>query len=154
MARTILTIIFIVSIFTGCSRDSDVASKNISKQSDMFQIQRRIIFLNGITDNYIMTITGKCSIKKDNTDNQLEVICKTGDSSYKKHYLGLSNNITYFVEQMESKNVSAYHYEVVFKPQVIIPDIDFRGNVKSVKDVIIPDSKDKVYTRDIFNSDS
>lgn len=143
MSRTILTIIFIVSIiFTGCNKDSDVASKNISKQSDMFQIQRRIIFLNGITDNYIMTITGKCSIKKDNQDNQLEVICKTGDSSYKKHYLGLSNNITYFVEQMESKNVSAYHYEVVFKPQAIIPDIDFRGNVKSVIDVITPDEKD------------
>jgi len=137
-----LPLIFISIYFTGCNRDSDVASSNISKQSDMFQIQRRIIFLNGITDKYIMTITGKCSIKKDNKDNQLEVICKTGDNSYKKHYLGLSDNITYFVEQMESKNVSRYNYEVVFKPQVILPDTDFQGDVKSAINTLKPDNQD------------
>jgi|SaaInlLV_10m_DNA_2_1039722.scaffolds.fasta_scaffold18614_2 hypothetical protein len=138
----IAVLVLIGLVFTGCSRDSDVASKNISKQSDMFQIQRRVIFFNGITDNYIMTITGKCSIKKDNTDNQLEVICKTGNNSFKKHYLGLSDNVTYFVEQMESKKVSTYHYEVVFKPQVILPDIDFRGSVDSIIDTVISDDKD------------
>lgn len=83
-----LLMIFVVIGFAGCNKDSDVASKNISKQSDMFQIQRRVIFFNGITDKYIMTITGKCSIKKDNVDNQLEVICKTGDSSFKKTLFG------------------------------------------------------------------
>lgn len=137
-----LLMIFVVIGFAGCNKDSDVASKNISKQSDMFQIQRRVIFFNGITDKYIMTITGKCSIKKDNVDNQLEVICKTGDSSFKKHYLGLSDNISYFVEQMESKDVSTYHYEVVFKPQSILPDIDFRASIKSAVDAIKPDKND------------
>lgn len=137
-----LLLVVISLYFIGCNKDSDVASSNISKQSDMFQIQRRIIFLNGITDKYIMTITGKCSIKKDNQDNQLEVICKTGANDYKKHYLGLSDNVTYFVEQMESKNVSRYNYEVVFKPQVILPDIDFQGDVKSTVDSLKLDNKD------------
>jgi len=142
LKQLLLPLIFISIYFTGCNKDSDVASSNFSKQSDMFQIQRRIIFLNGITDKYIMTITGKCSITKDNKDNQLEVICKTGANSYKKHYLGLSDNITYFVEQMESKNVSRYHYEVVFKPQVILPDIDFQGDMKSTLDSLKLDNKD------------
>jgi len=141
--RIVLLILgLFVVVFSGCGKDSDIASKNISKKSDMFEIQRRIIFLNGITDKYIMTITGKCSIRKDNQDNQLEVICKTGKNAYKKHYLGLSDNVTYFVEQMEAKNVSAYHYEVVFKPQVIIPDVDYRGSISSVRKVFTSDSKD------------
>jgi hypothetical protein len=42
--------------------------------------------------------------------------------------LRVSDNVTYFVEQLEPVGVSVYHYEVVFKPQAIIPDIDFRGN--------------------------
>lgn len=138
-------LILIISIlaFTGCfERDAKVASYNISKQSDMFQIDRRVIFYNGITGNAILTIKGKCSITKDNVDNQLEVICKVGNNSYKKHYLGLSDNVTYFVEQLYSKNVSSYRYEVVFKPQTILPDIDFRGNINEVKKALIPDSED------------
>ena len=73
-------------------------------------------------------ITGKCSIEADTYDNQLEVICKTGPETYKKHFLGLSDNVAYFVEQLESSEHSAYHYRVTFKPQAIIPDIDFRGS--------------------------
>jgi hypothetical protein len=36
--------------------------------------------------------------------------------------------VTYFVEQVEGANVSTHHYRVVFKPQTILPDIDFRGS--------------------------
>jgi hypothetical protein len=32
--------------------------------------------------------------------------------------------VTYFVEQLEGANVSTEHYKVVFKPTVIVPDID------------------------------
>lgn len=92
----------------------------------MFQINRRVVFYNGITDKYILSIEGFCSIKKDKADNQLEVTCKTGNDQYKKHYLGISDNVTYFVEQLEDANVSAYHYKVIFKPAVIVPDIEFK----------------------------
>lgn len=62
-------------------------------------------------------------------NRQLEVTCKTGSSEYKKHFLGLSDNVTYFAEQRKSKDVSVYHYRVIFKPQTIIPDFDFEGSV-------------------------
>ncbi|MFD6224123.1 beta-sandwich lipoprotein [Nocardia asteroides] len=107
---------------TGCSSDADVVSKNLSKESDQFKIDRRVVFFNGITDKYLLSIEGKCSIKDEN--NQLEVTCKTGDDEYKKHFLGLSDNVSYFVEQLEGANVSPYHYKVIFKPETIIADVD------------------------------
>lgn len=104
-----------------CSTDSDVASGNLSKDADQFKILRRIVFLNGITDKYILSVEGFCSINDEG--NQLEVVCKTGKETYKKHFLGLSDNVTYFAEQLEAANVSTTHYKAVFKPEVIVPDV-------------------------------
>ena len=109
---------------SGCATDTDadVASQNLSKAADQFEIERRIVFFNGITDKYLLTIEGKCSIRDDN--RQLEVTCKTVGGEYKKHFLGLSDNVSYVAEQIESANVSTDHYRVIFKPEAIIPDID------------------------------
>ncbi len=128
MKKLLLGSILILSFF-GCT-DARVASENLSKASDMFEIDRRVIFYNGITDKNILVIEGKCSIEKDNQDNQLEVTCKTGEDEYKKHYLGISDNVTYFVEQLNPKGVSVYHYKVIFKPQSILPDVVLKGSVK------------------------
>ena len=105
--------------------DATVASRNLSKAADNFEILRRVVFMNGITDNYMLEIIGYCSIVDQ--VHQLEVTCMTEDS-FKKHFLGLSDNVTYFVEQLEPAVVSRSHYRVTFKPQAIIPDIDFRWN--------------------------
>jgi hypothetical protein len=118
----ILVFVFGVSSCT----DAKVVSNNLSKAADMFEMDRRIIFYNGITGEYMMTIEGRCSITADTMDGQLEVVCRTGNDSYKKHFLGLSDNVTYFAEQLESKGVSKYHYRVIFKPKAIVPDIDLR----------------------------
>jgi hypothetical protein len=101
--------------------DADVVSENLSKEADQFNLERRIVFFNGITDKYLMTIEGKCSINP--VDGRLDVTCKT-PTGYKKHFLGLSDNVSYFAEQLDSANVSADHYKVIFKPEVIVPDID------------------------------
>lgn len=108
---------------TGCSDDADVASENLSKAADNFEIQRQIVFFNGITDKYLLRIEGLCSI--DDEGKQLEVTCKTEDG-YKKHFLGLSDNVSYFVEQQASENVSVDHYRVTFKPSTVVPDVDAR----------------------------
>lgn len=108
--------------------DADVASRNLSQAADNFEIVRRVVFYNGITGEYILSLEGRCSLGNDNTPKKVTVTCKTGRNEYKKHFLGLSDNVTYFAEQLESANVSAYHYRVVFKPQTIIPDIDIRGS--------------------------
>ncbi len=115
-------------LLVGCSSDADVASENLSKAADNFEVNRRIVMFNGITDKYLMEIVGACSIKDEG--NQLEVTCKVGKGKYKKHFLGLSDNVTYFVEQGEAVKVSANHYRVTFKPQSIIPDPDFRGSTE------------------------
>lgn len=110
---------------TGCD-DAQIASQNLVKAADNFEIDRRIIFFNGITDNYLLEVEGKCAVFTPTGLKALEVICKTGDQEYKKHFLGLSDNVAYFVEQLEPVKASAYHYRVTFKPQMIIPDIDLR----------------------------
>lgn len=128
MFKSILVSALLISL-TACANDADVASRNLSKEADNFNLERRIVFYNGITGEYLLSIEGKCALKADGEDNQLEVTCKTGDNQYKKHFLGLSDNVTYFSEQIESKSVSVYHYKVIFKPQVIVPDVDLKvGN--------------------------
>lgn len=127
---------------TACERDADIASRNLSQAADMFEIDRRVVFYNGITGGYILTIEGRCSLGNQDKAGRLSVTCKTGPEQYKKHYLGLSDNVTFFAEQLESKGVSTYHYRVVFKPQSIVPDVDFRGDSGQLRDAVTPDQSD------------
>lgn len=128
MMKRILSALGIVGIALGLGActDAEMASHNLSKAADMFEIQRRIVFYNGITDSYMLTIEGNCSIKKDAQDVQLEVTCKTGATEYKKHFLGISDNVTYFVEQVEGSKADIYQYRVIFKPSVIVPDVEVK----------------------------
>jgi hypothetical protein len=107
---------------TSCPEHSDVVSQNISTAAHNFEVNRRAIFYNGITGDYILTIEGLITLTESN--GRLEVTCKTGPSTYKKHYLGLSDNVTYFMEQLEPVEADPFHYRVVFRPATIIPDID------------------------------
>lgn len=109
-----------------CSSDADVASENLSKDADNFKILRRVVFYNGISGEYILQIEGYCSLGNDDPQYKLTVTCKVGKDQYKKHFLGLSDNVTYFAEQIESANVSADHYKVIFKPSAIVPDVEAR----------------------------
>lgn len=116
---------------TACTDDdADVVSENLSKAADNFEVNRRVVMFNGITDEYLLVIEGACSITDEG--NQLEVVCKVGDKEYKKHFLGLSDNVSYFVEQGDPIKASANHYRVTFKPQSILPDVDFRGSMEDL----------------------
>ncbi len=116
----------VLAALAGCSSDADVASRNTSKAADNFEVARRIIFYNGITGEYMLTIQGYCSLGNDDRAGRLSVTCETGPGAYKKHFLGLSDNVTFFVEQIDAKNVSTSMYRVIFKPSTIIPDIELR----------------------------
>jgi hypothetical protein len=120
-----LFILAIITFFTviGCT-DARIASENLSKASDMFEIDRRIVFYNGITGEYMLVIEGRCSIEPGSM--RVAVTCKTDRDKYKKHYLGISDNVTYFAEQLESAGVDTYRYRVVFKPATIVPDMDLK----------------------------
>ena len=122
MKKTIITAIAAALALGACSSDADVASKNLSKAAEQFEIERRVVFFNGITDEYMLTIEGRCSIADQAT--QLEVTCKLGPDQFKKHFLGLSDNVTYFVEQLEAADADEFRYRVIFKPESIVPNID------------------------------
>lgn len=125
MKKLIVTMLAVAAL-AGCQSDADVASRNASKAADNFEVARRVIFYNGITSDYMLSIEGYCSLGNNDKAGYLSVTCKTGPGIYKKHFLGLSDNVTFFVEQLEAKNVSASFYRVVFKPSTIIPDIEIR----------------------------
>jgi hypothetical protein len=124
MKKAIFTLALLYSL-AGCS-DADVASQNLSRAADNFEVNRRVVFYNGITGEYMLTIEGLCSKGNDDTANKVSITCKTGPAQYKKHFLGLSDNVTYFIEQLEPAQASTYHYRVVFKPSVIVPDIEIK----------------------------
>lgn len=124
--KKLLITLFIGSLLISCSKEADVASANISKDADQFKINRRIVFYNGISGEYILTVEGLCSLGNFDSAGQLSVTCKTGADSYKKHFLGLSDNVTYFAEQIESSKVSVYHYKVIFRPSTIVPDVEIK----------------------------
>ena len=129
MKNPMIAIALLPLFLAGCD-DARVASQNLSKAADNFEIDRRIVFYNGITDTYMLTIEGRCAI--EDQQRQLEVTCKIGEDAYNKHFLGLSDNVTYFAEQLATADVSAYHHRIVFKPQAIIPDFDFRGSAEEL----------------------
>ena len=122
--KLVLLLCILMIILVSCSKEADIASKNVSTAADQFEIMRRIVFYNGITDTYMLTIEGLCSLGNHDKTKELTVTCKTGVSKYKKHFLGLSDNVTYFVEQLEPARVSAYHYRVIFRPSIVLPDIN------------------------------
>ena len=126
MTRNLAHALSVVAFAFGLSScsDADVASHNLSKAADQFEVQRRIVFYNGITNEYMLSIEGLCSLGNFDAERELSVTCKIGPSTYKKHFLGLSDNVTYFVEQMEASKVDSYHYKVLFRPSIILPDID------------------------------
>ena len=120
-----LAIIAGIGTTVACSSDADVASKNLSKAADNFEILRRIVFYNGINGEYILVIEGYCSLGNSDAPGELTVTCKVG-SGFKKHFLGRSDNVTYFAEQIEAANASTSHYRVFFKPSTIIPDVEVK----------------------------
>lgn len=124
---TLLTLCLTVLLATvGCT-DADIASRNLAKAAEMFEIKRRIVFVNVMADTYILSIEGLCSI--EDLGKKVAITCKTGPEEYKKHQMGRTETVTYFSEQLDAKNVSTYHYKVIFKPQAITPDIDLETSL-------------------------
>lgn len=128
MKKSLLAVSAVLSLalLAGCENDADVASRNLSTAADNFEINRRVVFYNGITGDYMLTIEGLCSLGNYDNAREISITCKTGPGEYKKHFLGLSDNVTFFVEQLEPAKASKYFYRVVFKPTTILPDIEIR----------------------------
>ncbi|MFC4225454.1 beta-sandwich lipoprotein [Lysinibacter cavernae] len=111
----------------GCSSDAKVASENLSVAADNFEVQRLIVGVNGITDEILFSVEGRCSIERD---GDLVVTCKHGENDYRKHYLGLSDNVSWVSTQLEGIDVSVYHTRIILKSENILADFDLSTGVQ------------------------
>lgn len=111
----------ILAILVGCN-EADRVNQNLTKQADNFNIVRQLTVINCITGDTLFQMTGKMSITADTTDNQLEVIVED-DGTYVKHFVGLSDNTTYVIEDLNlgDNEVSKYRYTLNFNPNMWIP---------------------------------
>jgi hypothetical protein len=126
-----ILVILVLSLALVSCQDADVVSSNLSKEADNFRIYRRVVFYNSITNDYLLEVIGYASIRADTEDGQVEVTVKIDDNQYLKHYLGLSDNVTYIVEQLDAAYVSEYRYQITYKPDVIIPTISDESSIST-----------------------
>lgn len=117
---TLVVAISIIAAFTGCT-EAERVNYNISKEADNFNTIRQITVMNCIQGDVLFQMTGKISITADVEDNQLEVIAEDENGKYKKHFIGLSDNVTYVVEDITDNDVSKYKYTLNFNPKMWIP---------------------------------
>ena len=122
MIYVIIVITLLIFTLTGCT-SAETVDHNLSREADEFKVRRRITFINLIDNTYLFQMTGNCSIQGGESDlnGELNVICKVGDGRYQKHMLKTTYGTTYVVEQLEYNDVSRYDYELVFRPEAIVP---------------------------------
>jgi hypothetical protein len=106
---------------TGCQTQAEKVSYNLSLEADNFNVVRELTVIDCITGDVLFQMTGKISITADRTDNQLEIMVEDENGNYSKHFIGLSDNVTYVVEQKNYKDVENYKYVLNFNPKMWIP---------------------------------
>lgn len=117
---TIMLMVFMLGCLGGCS-EAEKVSYNISQQADNFNTVRQITVINCLQGDVVFQMTGKMSINADVADNQLEVTVEDEYGRYKKHFIGLSDNVTYVVEDITDGDVDKYKYTLNFNPKMWIP---------------------------------
>lgn len=121
--KKLVVLVALVSclLMSGCTTQADRVSQNLSQEADSFNVIRQLTVINCIEGDVLFQMTGKLSITADRSDNQLEIIVEDENGNYQKHFVGLSDNVTYVVEQLQAKNVSKYKYTLNYNPKMWIP---------------------------------
>lgn len=124
MKKKLLSLILVLGVVgsvVGCESQAQRVSYNLSQEADNFNSVRQLTVMNCITNEILFQMTGKISIEADTEDNQLEIIVEVEDGVYKKHFVGLGDNVAYVVEDVTGNDVSNYKYTLNFNPKMIIP---------------------------------
>lgn len=121
MKRIISLILLSVLVITlaACGNEARRVSYNLSIEADNFNVVRRLTVFDTRTDTVMFQMTGTFSISTDKHDGQLEVTCELPDHTYAKHFVYLSRDTTYIVEDLSGTDVSKYSYELNFLPEMI-----------------------------------
>ena len=121
ITSAIIAVAMSAVIFTGCQTEASRVSYNLSLEADNFNDVRQTTVINCLQGDVLFQMTGKMSIEADTMDNQLEIIVEDEHGRYKKHFIGLSDNVTYVVEDITSDNVDKYKYTINFNPNMWLP---------------------------------
>ena len=118
----LLSVLLTATVLTGCETEAQRVSYNLSQQADNFNVVRQLTVINCIEGDVLFQMTGKMSITADTADNQLEIIVED-NGTYVKHFVGLSDNVTYVVEDLNlgANEVNKYKYTLNFNPKMWIP---------------------------------
>jgi len=116
-----LLAVIMITAFCGCDTQANRVSYNLSQEADNFNNVRQVTVINCLQGDVLFQMTGKISITADTADNQLEIIVEDENGQYKKHFIGLSDNVTYVVEDITSGNVDNYKYTLNFNPKMWLP---------------------------------
>ncbi len=130
MKRILLSAGLAVAVlFIGaCTSEADRANENLSKAAENFEVPRRIVGINGITDEVLFAVEGFCSYETGagtaSGGTIFEAICKNPDGSIDRTTLYLSDNVTFVSTQISGVKVDLFKPRVIFRPENIIPDFD------------------------------
>lgn len=122
IALALVAMVVVLGGTAACTTEADTVDKNMTKEAESFKVQRRVTFINGITDKEMLRIEGRCSYEAKG--GTFYVICKNSDGKYVKHTLLRSDNVTAVIQQLEPNEVDPNHYTFVFRPQTLIPNVD------------------------------
>lgn len=119
ISAVLVMVAMLMAMLVGCS-EADKVSNNLSLEADNFNVARQITVVNCRTDTVIFQMRGNFSINVD-SDGDLNVIGENDNGRYYKHFVRLSRDISYVVEDLGTTKVNKYKYEINFNPNMIIP---------------------------------
>jgi len=103
--------------FTACT-EAERVNYNVNQEADNFNVTRRIVVTNVLTDKVIYEVVGNFSLS-NNSANELVITCELADGTYKKNYVYLNQFTTYIMEDLSGSDVEKYHYEFNVLPQTL-----------------------------------
>lgn len=98
----------------GCT-EADQVRWNLSHQADNFNIERKLTVINNRTDTVLFEMQGTFALSTSKR-GELEITVQTGENEFKRHFVRISDETTYVMEDISGESVDKYRYEINFLP--------------------------------------
>jgi len=106
----LLLVVMVLTVVVGLAAFLDGSTQESEREASNLGINRRVVFYNGYTGEYVLTIEGLLSVTLgDRHPDFVTVTVRTGPSQYKEHYLRVADNVTLFCEQIEPVPAAPFH---------------------------------------------
>ena len=109
----------VLMIMSGCVTQAQVARRNVSQEADNFNVTRRLAVLNMRSDMPVFELIGNFSLQE--SGDRLVIVVEVEPGRFKNHFVNVNENTMWVVEDVSGADVSSFHYEVNFLPQMLQP---------------------------------